>query len=111
LEITSQHLSDIEKGKTKPCHDFFYYIVKSYNVNLYYLLFGQGEMFGVGGGAIEIADKEIKTGDKKIDDFLYYFFNSHMAQSYLLFHFRKFIYEHESDLKKDIERSKRILKE
>jgi transcriptional regulator with XRE-family HTH domain len=106
LELTSQHLSEIEKGKTKPCHDFFYNIVKIYNVNLYYLLFGDGEMFGVSGGAIEIAGKEIKTGEKKIDDFLYYFFHSHMAQNYLLYHFRKFIYENESNLKKDLERSK-----
>ncbi|UCH94932.1 MAG: helix-turn-helix transcriptional regulator [Candidatus Aminicenantes bacterium] len=94
VKISTTHLSDIEKGKTKPCHDFFYNIVKSYNVNLYYLLFGEGDMFVGSLDEIVTDGKRIKTGNKNIDEFLYHFFNSRMVQSYVLFHFWK-LYEDE----------------
>jgi transcriptional regulator with XRE-family HTH domain len=68
LKISTTHLTEIEKGKTKPCHDFFYNIVKNYNVNPYYLLFGEGEMFCGVNEEIVTEGKKIKTGDKNIDD-------------------------------------------
>jgi len=103
LKISSQHLSDIELDKSKPCHDFFYNIVKNYQVNLYYLLFGEGEMFGGVNEDIAPDIKQIKTGDKNIDLFLYYFFNSPMVHSYLMFQFRKIYGESNEAIKKDIE--------
>lgn len=45
LNISDSTLSDIEKGKSRPTFDFLYNIVKLYNVNLYYILFGEGDMF------------------------------------------------------------------
>jgi transcriptional regulator with XRE-family HTH domain len=102
LKISSQHLSDIELDKSKPCHDFFYNIVKNYHVNPFYLLFGEGEMFGGSNEKIEDI-KKIKTGDKDDDLFLYYFFNSPMVHSYLMFQFRKIYGESNEAIKKDIE--------
>jgi transcriptional regulator with XRE-family HTH domain len=102
LKISSQHLSDIELDKSKPCHDFFYNIVKNYQVNPFYLLFGEGEMFV--GNNEKIDDiKKIKTGNKDDDLFLYYFFNSPMVHSYLMFQFRKIYGESNEAIKKDIE--------
>jgi transcriptional regulator with XRE-family HTH domain len=105
LKISTTHLSEIEKGKSKPCHDFFYNIVKNYNVNLYYLLFGEGEMFGDSVKEIVTDGKKIKTGDKNIDTFLYYFFNSPMVHSYLMYQFRKLYIEEKSGIMKDLENS------
>jgi transcriptional regulator with XRE-family HTH domain len=102
LKISSQHLSDIELDKSKPCHDFFYNIVKNYQVNPFYLLFGEGEMFCGSKEKIEDITK-IKTGDKEVDLFLYYFFNSPMVHSYLMFQFRKIYGESNEAIKKDIE--------
>jgi transcriptional regulator with XRE-family HTH domain len=106
LEISKTHLSDIEKDKTKPCHDFFYNIGKNYNVNLSYLFFGEGEMFVDSVNEIVSDGKKIKTGNKDIDEFLYYFFNSHMVHSYLMYQFRKLYNEENSGIMKDLERSK-----
>ena len=102
LKISSQHLSDIELDKSKPCHDFFYNIVKNYQVNPFYLLFGEGEMFCSSKEKKEDI-KKIKTGDKEVDLFLYYFFNSPMVHSYLMFQFRKIYGESNEAIKKDIE--------
>jgi transcriptional regulator with XRE-family HTH domain len=105
LEISSNHLCEIEKGKSKPCHDFFFNIVKNYNVNLYYLLFGEGEMFVGRSEAIVTDGKKIKTGDKHIDEFLYYFFKSSLVQRYVMYQFRKFYIDEKASIKKDLESS------
>jgi transcriptional regulator with XRE-family HTH domain len=107
LGISSTRLSEIENDKSKPCHDFFYNIFKNFNVNLYYLLFGEGEMFGGCREEIVIDGNKMKTGDKYIDEFLYYFFNSRMVHSYLMFHFRKLLNDDNQAIMKDLESSQK----
>jgi len=102
LKMSSQHLSDIELDKSKPCHAFFYNIVKNYQVNPYYLLFGDGEMFGGGNENIETDIKKIKTGDKNLDEFLYYFFKSPLVHNYLLYQFRTLYNEKKTVIMDDI---------
>jgi transcriptional regulator with XRE-family HTH domain len=102
LGISTTHLSEIEKDKSKPCHDFFYNIVKNFHVNLYYLLFGEGEMFAGSNEKIETDVRKIKTGDKNIDEFLYYFFNSPMVYNYLMYQFRTLYNEKKTVIKDDI---------
>jgi len=103
LGISATRLSEIENDKSKPCHDFFYNIVKNFNVNLYYLLFGEGEMFGGGRDEIVTDVKKMKTGDKNIDEFLYFFFNSPMVYNYILYHFRTLYGEKKAIIMNDIE--------
>jgi transcriptional regulator with XRE-family HTH domain len=102
LKISSQHLSDIELDKSKPCHDFFYNIVKNHHVNLNYLLFGDGEMFGGGNEKVETDIKKIKTGDKNLDEFLYYFFNSPLVYNFLMYQFRTLYNEKKTVIMDDI---------
>ncbi len=45
LNVSGPALSEIENGKYKPGYEFLYNAVKEFNVNLYYLLFGEGDMF------------------------------------------------------------------
>jgi transcriptional regulator with XRE-family HTH domain len=108
LGISATRLSEIEQDKSKPCHDFFYNIVKNYNVNLYYLFFGEGEMFAGGNEKIETDIKKIKTGDKNIDEFLYYFFNSPMVYNYLMYHFRDLYSEKKAVIMNDIENAEAL---
>jgi transcriptional regulator with XRE-family HTH domain len=107
LGISSTRLSEIENDKSKPCHDFFYNIFKNFNVNLYYLLFGEGEIFASAREEIVTDVKKMKTGDKNIDEFLYYFFNSRMVHSYLMFHFRKLLNDDNQAIMKDLESSQK----
>jgi transcriptional regulator with XRE-family HTH domain len=105
LGISATRLSEIENDKSKPCHDFFYNIAKNFHVNLYYLLFGEGEMFGGGNEEIVKDAKKIKTGDKNIDELLYYFFNSPIVYNYLMYHFRTLYSEKKTVILDDIENS------
>jgi hypothetical protein len=43
-----------------------------------------------------------KTGDKNIDEFLYYFFNSTMVHSYLMYHSRKLLNDEKPVIMKDM---------
>ncbi|MCP4230071.1 MAG: helix-turn-helix transcriptional regulator, partial [bacterium] len=45
LKISGPALSEIENGKYKPGFDFIVNISREFNVNLYYLLFAEGDMF------------------------------------------------------------------
>jgi transcriptional regulator with XRE-family HTH domain len=45
LNISAASYSEIESGKYKPNYEFIYNLAKEFNVNLYYLLFGKGDMF------------------------------------------------------------------
>jgi transcriptional regulator with XRE-family HTH domain len=105
LGISTTRLSEIENDKSKPCHDFFYNIVQNFHVNLYYLLFGEGEMFGGGNDEIVKDAKKIKTGEKDIDELLYYLFNSPIVYNYLMYHFRTLYSEKKTVILNDIENS------
>jgi transcriptional regulator with XRE-family HTH domain len=43
--ISISSLSEMEKGKYKPNLDFITKLSSEFNVNLYYLIFGRGDMF------------------------------------------------------------------
>jgi len=45
LKISGPTLSEIETGKFKPGYDLLVNLVKEFNVNLYYVLFEEGDMF------------------------------------------------------------------
>ena len=106
LGLSATRLSEIENDKSRPCHDFFYNIVKNYQVNPYYLLFGEGEMFVGSNEKLETDIKKIKTGDKIIDELLYYFFNSPLVHNYLMYHFRTLFSEKKTVILDDIVKAK-----
>jgi transcriptional regulator with XRE-family HTH domain len=45
IKISAPSYSEIETGKYKPKFDVIQKIGKAFNVNLYYLVYGEGEMF------------------------------------------------------------------
>ena len=101
LGISSPALSEIENGKYKPGHDFIYNIVKSYKVNLYYLIFGEGEMFleplSIGAGLSRHSG--IKPEMKR---FIWYFERSPIVQYFILGQFRRYINEERDAIERDV---------
>jgi len=103
LGISEPSMSEIENGKYKPGHDFLYNIVKTHNVNLYYLLFGDGEMFleslTIGGGLSPYFSTNLE-----IKRFLWYFERSPILQHFILGHYRRYM----NDERENIERDARL---
>ncbi len=45
LGVSTANISDVENGKYKPKFDLIVSMVAQYNINIFYLFFGEGEMF------------------------------------------------------------------
>jgi transcriptional regulator with XRE-family HTH domain len=102
LNISCASLSDIESGKGLPRHDVIYNLSKKYNVNIYYLLHHQGEMFQTDAvkQAIESGVFGIHTGFLK--EFYRYFNDSPLVRYEMMGHFRNLLLEKDNLIEKDI---------
>jgi transcriptional regulator with XRE-family HTH domain len=106
MEISGGSLSEIEAGNAKPRYELLYNITQKYNVNLYYLLHGKGEMFVPD-------DIEAFYGTKKygsdteqwLKNFLYYFNESEMLRYAMMSHFSRFCVENKDVIDKSINKN------
>ncbi|MCP5108475.1 MAG: helix-turn-helix transcriptional regulator, partial [bacterium] len=88
LGISGASLSEIEAGNAKPRYELIYNITGKFNVNIYYLLHGRGEMF-----MPEESEKPFDFGEGgKYRDwvlkFLRYFKDSEMVRHHMISYFR-----------------------
>lgn len=90
LKISGPSLSEIEKGKYYPNFEFMVNISREFNVNLYYLIFGEGEMFVEPGKYTDLEILEELAGDSSsIRKFLYYFERSEILRFFILSEFKQ----------------------
>ena len=102
LNISSASLSDIESGKNFPRHEVIYNLSLKYNVNIYYLLHGEGEMFQTDAvkRAVESGIYGIHTGFLK--EFYRYFNESSLVRYEMMCYFRQLLLEKDKLIEKDI---------
>jgi transcriptional regulator with XRE-family HTH domain len=103
LDISEASYSEFENGKHKPRYGFLYKIAKEFHVNLYYLLFGEGEMFidRTGTPANEIEDFAVNREDFK--EFMWYFRRSRILQYLMLGHYRTIMQTNRESIEKEVE--------
>ncbi|MCK4762513.1 MAG: helix-turn-helix transcriptional regulator [Candidatus Aminicenantes bacterium] len=104
LKISGPTLSEIENGKYNPGYDTFYNISKVFNVNLYYLLFGEGEMFT---DPIKESISRVESfaiHDEEVKNFLWYFEKSKIFQFRILSFFKEYLVLNQETLEKEIKR-------
>ncbi len=106
LKISGPSLSEIEKGKYKPGHDFFVNISKEFNVNLYYLFFGKGEMFLDPTSDYSTRAENFAVNNEDVRKFLWYFGKSRIVQYLILGHFRSILSNEKAAIEKEIEEYK-----
>lgn len=89
IKISGPSLSEIEKGKYYPNFEFIVNIAREFNVNLYYLIFGEGDMFIEPGKRTDmIILEELARNSSHIRKFLYYFERSDIIRFYILSQFK-----------------------
>lgn len=106
LEISGGSLSEIEAGNAKPRYEMIYNLTKKFNVNIYYLLHGKGEMFIP-------EDIESYIGAKKygpdteqwLKNFLFYFNESEMLRYAMMSHFSRFFLENKDVIELSLNKS------
>jgi len=108
LDISGASLSEIEAGNIKPRFEVFYHLTGKFNVNIYYLLYGKGEMFltaPVGESALAGTEN---SGESRefMEAFLRYFSDSPVVRYEMMSFFTTYLVENEHLIEKDIKKGK-----
>jgi len=107
MEISGGSLSEIEAGNTKPRYELVYNITKKFNVNIYYLLHGKGEMFIPDDIESYIGAKKYGSDTEQwLKNFLFYFNESEMLRYAMMSHFSRFCLENKNVLEKSLNKNK-----
>ena len=107
LNVSGPTLSDLEKGKYKPNHELFYNISKEYNVNLYYLLFGEGDMFNSPSGETAERIEKLAEENSEVKKFLRYFERSKIFRFRILSYFNAILIDDKESIEKEIQAVKK----
>lgn len=95
LDISCTSVSELEKGKYKPNFEYIQKCVKKFRINIFYLMFGEGDMF--------LGDKPLFGSNRyaarveDVQEFLYNFERSPLLQYHVLSDFSGF-YRIEKDI-------------
>ena len=111
LGISPASLSEIEAGRSKPMFDTIFNLTKKFNVNVYYLLHGQGDMFAGDEIARTIDPNKYGAYTDWLKNFLYYFYGSDMVKYAMMGSFKKLMLENGSTVEKEIEINQTLNKE
>jgi transcriptional regulator with XRE-family HTH domain len=102
LNISGPSLSEFENGKHYPNFDLIYHINREYNVNLYYLLYGEGEMFEERGGPLIKRIDRLARENPDVAKLLNYFARSLVVRYYLLSQFNSKMLTEGSQIEREI---------
>ena len=90
LDISGATLCELEAGKYYPSCEFLMNIHRVFNVNLDFLLFGQGKMISETGGWEKTFSgiEDLAWSDDEIRKFLYYFEHSTIMRHHIMLQFK-----------------------
>ena len=102
LDISSSTICSTESGKGLPRHDVIYNLAAKFNVNIYFLLHGSGEMF-----ISDLLKQRIESGEFKpytnfLKEFLKYVRASSVVRFEMMNYFWKYFLETEALIEKEI---------
>lgn len=105
MNLSAGSLSEIETGKYNPSMDFVIKLAKNHNVNLYYLLLGEREMFVDPGLSLFGSIERFAVNIDDVKEFLYYFQRSPIIQYHILTQFKAKMITDKDVIEKDIEKA------
>lgn len=105
VDLSVSFISDLESGRSKACLDFFYNLARKFDINLYYLILGEGEIIDTQGRHPSLNNKRVGQSIDTINELTWYTERSPMMRYAILSFASRFIYENRDYLIKDIEES------
>lgn len=107
VSISPTSLSDIERGKFKPGFEFLVNLVRIFNVNLYYVLFAEGDMF-IDPAIASFHNKRRYAVDiEDVRNFFYYFERSSIFQYDVMKYFKTKLFKEKKTYQEEIEASQK----
>lgn len=104
LGLSRSFISEIEKGGARCGYDFIFKLSEIFNVNLYYLVHGEGEMFGTENPRPSLDGKEVGEAIETVNQLIWYLERSPLMSHSLLSMATKFLYENEEHIKREIKK-------
>jgi transcriptional regulator with XRE-family HTH domain len=102
LNISASSICSIESGKGLPRHDIIYNLAAKFNVNIYFLLHGSGEMFISDLLKQRIESCEFKPYTNFLKEFLKYVRASSVVRFEMMNYSWKYFLENEALIEKEI---------
>jgi len=103
LNMSPATLSEVEAGKYRPHHDFFFNLAKECDINLHFLILGEGKMFR---DPIEEFGKStvaLSVNKEDMRSFFWYFQRSRIMQYHILGSFRSILGKERGAIQKEVE--------
>jgi transcriptional regulator with XRE-family HTH domain len=104
LNISVSSLSEIETGKYKAGIEFLTVLSKKFNVNLYFVLFGEGDMFISPTASSYFRASKFAVNLEDVRDFLYHFERSPILQYFILSQYKTRMMSEGDMILKEIEK-------
>ena len=102
LNMSGPSLSELETGKYKPGFDCLMTLSLTFKVNLYYVFFGEGEMFLDGIGQPS-SPSPLAVDNEDVRKFLWYFERSSIIRYHMLSVFQGKLFDEEKNIAREIE--------
>jgi transcriptional regulator with XRE-family HTH domain len=109
LEVSGSFLSEIEKGKANPGFDVLRKMYLIYNVNLHYLLGGQGEPFIDKTEASVSPSTAIGHEKEKLHELIFYIENAPVVRYAVYEFFSNYLYKNKGMVEEDMQKHKEYL--
>ena len=107
LNVTPPTISEIESGRYNPSIEFLIRLNKEFNVNLYYLLLGEGQMY-IDPEILSLTRiEEYAVNVDEVRKFLCYFQKSEILQYFILSQFKSKMAQEKEAILKEIEESEK----
>jgi transcriptional regulator with XRE-family HTH domain len=106
LEIGVTTLSEIENNNYYPNYRLIKNLSARFNVNLYHLFFGEGEMFTDSTSAFLGSTESFAVNIEEVRQFLFYFERSPIVQYLILGNFRSILRKEKEIIEKEVEEFK-----
>jgi transcriptional regulator with XRE-family HTH domain len=106
LGITSNHLSEIESGKTNPTAVLFLNLASVYNANIGYLFHGTGDPL-LSGSSATVSEFSLDAHVESTEKLLWLMNQSPYVKHYVLGYASRLVIENEEFIRKSIENAKK----
>jgi len=104
LDLSRSFISEVESGSVRCGYDFIFKLAELFNVNLYYLIRGEGDMFGFKIPVPSLGGKKVGDPIESIPELIWYLERSALMRYNLLFAATRLLLDEEDRIAKEIEK-------
>ncbi len=111
LDVSGSFLSELEKGKAKPGFDVLRKMYFLYNINIHYLIDGQGELFVKKDLASIVGPDDLSAESRTLRELLYYIENAPVVKYAVFEYFATYLHKNKDLVKGEMKKHRQFLRD